>query len=144
MMDLFKQLQPTSEDTLHYTVYPPDALQDKVSAASLVARIDSFVSNILPNLLWHRDSLQLKVVPDTNARRGENKYILEGHMRIGDCVDDEWCAVWLLREISSSWDVVIRLFSILHSCFHSYFIPVSTIRMVNFYSSKLQTFFPNG
>ncbi|KIM67044.1 hypothetical protein SCLCIDRAFT_1210513 [Scleroderma citrinum Foug A] len=108
-MDLFKQLQPVSEDTLHYTVYPPAALQDKVSAASLVARIDSFVSNLLPNFLWHRDSLQLKVVPDTNAGRGENKYILEGYMRIGDCVDDEWCAVWLLRDVSSSWDVVISV-----------------------------------
>ncbi|KAL4068293.1 SGT1 protein-domain-containing protein [Scleroderma yunnanense] len=108
-MDLFKQPRPVSEDTLHYTIYPPIALQDKVSAASLVARIDGFTSNLLPNFLWHRDSFQLKVVPDFDARRGEDRFILEGRMRVGDCVDDEWCAVWLLREISSNWDVVISV-----------------------------------
>ena len=28
---------------------------------------------------------------------------LEGRMRIGDSVDDEWLVVWLLRDISSTW-----------------------------------------
>lgn len=144
-MDLFKQPQPASEDTLHYTLYPPVALQDKVSTASLAARIDSFVSNLLPNFLWHRDTFQLKVVPDTNAGRGQDKYVLEGRMRVGDCIDDEWCAVWLLREISSNWDIVIRLLPV-PSPFYSYLCATtaSTTRMGNFYSSKPRIFFRNG
>jgi hypothetical protein len=28
---------------------------------------------------------------------------LEGRMRIGDSVDDEWLVVWLLRDISTTW-----------------------------------------
>jgi hypothetical protein len=29
-------------------------------------------------------------------------------MRVGACVDDEWCVVWLLREVSKLWDVAVR------------------------------------
>ena len=40
--------------------------------------------------------------------REEAGATLEGRMRIGDAVDDEWLVVWLLRSISRSWpDVMI-------------------------------------
>jgi hypothetical protein len=29
-------------------------------------------------------------------------------MRVGDSIDDEWCVVWLLRQVSEKWDVTIR------------------------------------
>lgn len=32
---------------------------------------------------------------------------LEGHVRIGDSVDDEWLVVWLLREVSKTWPELI-------------------------------------
>jgi hypothetical protein len=65
------------------------------------------VDTLLPGHIWHRDSLQLKVAPDPDVP-GQQEYMLEGRMRVGDCVDDEWCVVWLLKEISAKWDVVIR------------------------------------
>ncbi|KAI6153350.1 SGT1 protein-domain-containing protein [Pisolithus tinctorius] len=108
-MDIFNRPSSVSEDTLHYTVVPPAALQDKASAASLAACIHDFTSSLLPNFIWHRDSFQLKVIPDPASSQQENKFALEGRMRIGDCVDDEWCVVWLLKEISSRWDVVISV-----------------------------------
>ena len=74
---------------------------------TLAAVIQAFVDSLLPDHLWHRDAFQLKVVVNEHGPG----YGLEGRMRVGDCVDDEWCAVWLLREISSEWDVVIRFVS---------------------------------
>lgn len=37
----------------------------------------------------------------TNGRK------LQGRMRIGDAVDDEWLVVWLLRQVSSKWPELI-------------------------------------
>jgi len=97
-----------SEDTLLYVLYPPPPLADSASCTSLAACIHDLVPTLLPDLLWHRDPFQLKIAPDPDARRGEDKNVLEGRMRVGDAVDDEWCVVWLLREISKQWDVVVR------------------------------------
>lgn len=44
---------------------------------------------------------------DSAAAR-DDKWMLEGRMRVGDSVDDEWCVVWILREISKKWDFAIR------------------------------------
>ncbi|KIJ68680.1 hypothetical protein HYDPIDRAFT_173344 [Hydnomerulius pinastri MD-312] len=109
-MDIFNRPPSISEDTLQYTLYPPVALADKASCTSLAACIHAIVPNLLPDFIWHRDPFQLKIVPDPDARTGEDKNVLEGRMRVGDCVDDEWCVVWLLKEISKQWDVVISVF----------------------------------
>ncbi|KAF9229591.1 SGT1-domain-containing protein [Gyrodon lividus] len=106
-MDMFNRPPSISEDTLQYTLYPPLPLADKPSCVSLATCIHDFVSKLLPDFLWHRDPFQLKVIPDPDARLGGDKNVLEGRMRVGDCVDDEWCVIWLLREISKQWDLVI-------------------------------------
>lgn len=49
----------------------------------------------------------MKDVDSTAAR--DNKWMLEGRMRVGDSVDDEWCVVWILREISKKWDFAISV-----------------------------------
>ena len=103
--DIFNRPPAISEDTLHYTLYPLANLSDKVSTTTLAAVIQDYVNTLLPDFLWHRDTFQLKVVP--NEERGEG-YVLDGHMRVGDCVDDEWCAVWILWQVSKKWDVAIR------------------------------------
>jgi len=71
---------------------------------SFAACIDSFVESLLPEFIWHRDPFELKVVSDPD----NDGWMLEGRMRVGDCVDDEWCVVWLLKEVSKKWEVVIR------------------------------------
>jgi SGT1 protein len=103
-MDLFNRPPSISEDTLQYTLHPPDSLSDRPATLTLATLIHEFVQTLLPDFLWHRDPFQLKV----EANPDGNGYILEGIMRFGDCVDDEWCVVWLLREISRKWDLVIR------------------------------------
>ncbi|KAH8100452.1 SGT1 protein-domain-containing protein [Cristinia sonorae] len=104
-MDIFSRPPAISEDTLHYVLYPTEEMSDKVSAITLAAVIQSFVDSLLVDHLWHRDGFQLKVAKNEDG----HGYVLEGRMRVGDCVDDEWCAVWLLREISSKWDAVISV-----------------------------------
>ncbi|CAL1696402.1 unnamed protein product [Somion occarium] len=103
--DIFNRPPAISEDTLQYTLYPPSNLSDKAFVTTLAAVMRSYVESLLPDFLWHRDTFQLKVTPNQD----EEGFVLEGRMRVGDCVDDEWCAVWLLWQISSKWDVVISV-----------------------------------
>ena len=109
MMDIFYPPPSISEDTLQYTLYPPPALAEKSSATSLAASVQAYVSELLPHFLWHRDTFEVKIAKDVSSvASSEGRWMLEGRMRVGDSVDDEWCAVWLLREISKKWDFVIR------------------------------------
>ncbi|PFH49193.1 hypothetical protein AMATHDRAFT_81409 [Amanita thiersii Skay4041] len=105
-MDIFNRPPAIAEDTLHYSLYPSSASSDSTSVSSFAACISAFAEDLLPNFIWHRDSFELKVVknPDSDG------YILEGIMRVGDSVDDEWCTVWLLKQISAQWDLVISVF----------------------------------
>lgn len=103
-MDIFNKTPAIAEDTLFYHLYPTLDLSDKASTTTLATVILDYVEESLPDHLWHRDPFQLKVIKNED----EDGWILEGTMRVGDCVDDEWLAVWLLKEISAKWDVVIR------------------------------------
>ena len=103
--DIFNRPPAIAEDALQYTIYPPAELEDKASATTFAACFQSFAETLLTGFVWHRDGFEVKVVPNPEEKE---KWILEGRMRVGDCVDDEWCVVWLLREISSKWEVVIR------------------------------------
>ncbi|KAL0950808.1 hypothetical protein HGRIS_007573 [Hohenbuehelia grisea] len=106
-MDIFNRPPAISEDTLQYTLYPPPSLSDKASVTSLAACVQAHVDSLLPGFLWHRDAFEVKVV---NSPDNTSSWILEGRMRVGDCVDDEWCTVWLLKEISAKWDLAISVF----------------------------------
>ncbi|KAJ8084332.1 hypothetical protein PM082_003101 [Marasmius tenuissimus] len=106
-MEIFNRAPSISEDTIHYRLYPlKTEVYDKASAATLAACIHSLVQSLLPpEFLWHRDTFEIKVVHDNDTQ----EWFYEGHLRVGDCVDDEWCVVWLLREISSKWDLAISV-----------------------------------
>lgn len=113
-MDIFNRPPTIAEDTVIYTIYPPSDT-DKAKAIALSALITAYVQDsLLPaNHIWHRDSFELHLVErdDTSSPRvvTPGQLRLEGTMRVGDAVDDEWCAVWLLYQISEHWpDVVIR------------------------------------
>ncbi|KAG6829290.1 hypothetical protein H0H92_005044 [Tricholoma furcatifolium] len=107
-MEIFNRLPTIAEDTLHYTLYLPKDLSDKASATTFAACITTYVETILSDFIWHRDAFELKVVEDPDP--DNTAWILDGRMRVGDCVDDEWCSVWLLRQVSAKWDVVISVF----------------------------------
>ncbi|KAL4243144.1 Ecd family protein [Abortiporus biennis] len=104
-MDIFNRLPTISEDTLQYLLYPPSNLSDKASTTTLAVVMQDFSEELLPNHLWHRDNFQLKV---QSNKDGEG-WCIGGRMRVGDCVDDEWCTVWVLKEISAKWDVAINV-----------------------------------
>ncbi|KAF8587285.1 SGT1-domain-containing protein [Ramaria rubella] len=106
-MDIFNRPPTIAEDTLQYAIHPSPSFSDKPAVTALATIIDSHVSSLLPKHIWHRDAFEVKVVEQPQKR---NTCIIEGHMRVGDCVDDEWCVVWLLRDISERWDVVVSVF----------------------------------
>jgi hypothetical protein len=105
-MDIFNRPPAISEDTLQYVLYPPPGNPDKIAVTTFAACIQTLIDSLLPNFLWHRDSFELKVVHDPDSE--SEGWMLQGRMRVGDCVDDEWCVVWLLREVSRKWDFVIQ------------------------------------
>lgn len=104
-MDIFNRPHSIAEDTLHYTIYPPSNLSDQTSVTSFAACIADYVQSLCRDFVWHRDSFEVKVVPNPDNAKS---WILEGRMRVGDCVDDEWFTVWLLKQVSAKWDVAIR------------------------------------
>ncbi|KAI0651586.1 SGT1-domain-containing protein [Trametes meyenii] len=105
--DIFNRPPTISEDTLQYLLYLPPDQTDRVSATALAALMVEYTQSLLPGHMWHRDSFELKVVPDPEGVK--DSWVLQGTMRVGDCIDDEWCAVWLLRELSCKWDVVVSV-----------------------------------
>ena len=121
-MDIFNRTPDISEDTIYYSLYPSTNSSDRASVASLALLIEDAVNSLLPNHIWHRDNFELRAVPDKSistsglkssqgekvASNNDERWMLEGQMRVGDSVDDEWLVVWLLREISSRYDVIIR------------------------------------
>lgn len=110
-MDLFNRPPTIAEDTVIYTLYPPPGT-DKSGVTSLSTLIATHVREaLLPaNHIWHRDAFDLRVIDDSHSSNSNSntKIYLQGTVRVGDCVDDEWCIVWLLYQISQKFDVVIR------------------------------------
>jgi len=95
-------LPTIAEDTLHYNLYLTSSSTYSVALALLITQYVE--SLLLRPWLWNKDGWELKAA---DGRAGPSK--LEGRMRVGDAVDDEWLVVWLLREISRKWpELVIR------------------------------------
>ena len=95
-------LPTIAEDALHYTLHLPTASSStQPDSAALALLITQHIESLLIDpWLWNKDGWELKIL-------GPDK--LEGRMRVGDAVDDEWLVVWLLREVSRKWsDLVIR------------------------------------
>ncbi|KAI0662562.1 SGT1-domain-containing protein [Cubamyces menziesii] len=105
--DIFNRPPTISEDTLQYLLYLPPGQADRISATTFAALMTEYAKSLLPEHFWHRDSFELKVAPDPEGDK--DSWVLEGLMRVGDCIDDEWCAVWLLREITRKWDVAVSV-----------------------------------
>ena len=108
------------QDTLSLTLYlPPSSSSSLSTATALAAQINTFIySDLLPkSWIWHRDSLDLKIVKKEASSRlkkqgGEketelDEWRLEGIMRVGDSIEDEWVAVWLVKEITGKWEGVV-------------------------------------
>ncbi|KAF8328807.1 SGT1 protein-domain-containing protein [Cantharellus anzutake] len=111
--DIFNQPPSISEDTVQYTFYPnPSVSISESSCVVLGAQIRETVHSRLPtSFLWHKDAFEVKLaraLPNEAPSRTP-RWKLEGTVRIGDSIDDEWCLVWLLREVSLIIDVAISI-----------------------------------
>jgi SGT1 protein len=104
MQALFNRPPSIAEDTLYYALYPQHSSSDKTSVTAMALSVQNLVETLLADFLWHRDTFQVKVVQNSDGPG----WFIEGRMRVGDCIDDEWCVVWLLREVSARWDFAIR------------------------------------
>ncbi|WVF66182.1 hypothetical protein IAT40_000922 [Kwoniella sp. CBS 6097] len=103
-------LPTIAEDTLNYVLHFPASYEPAATAIL----ITEYINSLLPQpWLWNKDAWELKVGHHLGAGAGagagagtalgEFGSKLEGRMRVGDAVDDEWLVVWLLREISKKW-----------------------------------------
>ena len=95
-MEIFNKMLEIAEDTLTYRLYPVNIDADQAAVTSLSAVILEFVNGLLADHIWHRDTFELKVAEDEGL--GKDKWCMQGLMRVGDCIDDEWLAVWLLKD----------------------------------------------
>lgn len=102
-MNIFNRPPAIAEDSLQFFIHLGPLSSNRYDALALATYFRSHASNTLPGHMWHRDSFELNVSIDEKGR-----YNLDGIMRVGDSVDDEWCAVWLLKDISRHWDVAVR------------------------------------
>ncbi|KAI9512873.1 SGT1-domain-containing protein, partial [Russula earlei] len=102
---IFNRTPSIAEDTVHYAFYPQEPLSDRTSVTCLALAVQNFVESLLTDFLWHRDAFLINVVQGTE-RSG---WFMEGRMRVGDSIDDEWCIVWLLHEVSEKWDLAISI-----------------------------------
>ena len=98
------------DDVLHYVFHLPANNPSLTSPAALALQITQFVESLLPaQWIWNKDPWELKLDSGDPGPSTTRSSRLEGRMRVGDAVDDEWCAVWLLQEVSREWpELVIR------------------------------------
>ena len=118
MESIFNRPPSISEDTLQYIVFPPpEHASSEASCAALGTRIEAMILELLPkSFLWHRDAFELKmhpylpheISPSTYDSSSEKKWKLEGRMRVGDSINDEWCVVWLWKELTKTLDIAVR------------------------------------
>ena len=89
--------------TIYYALYPSNELKSsKQSLAALTTIILSNINNLLNDFefVWHKDSFELTLNDDN---------FLEGKMRVGESIEDEWVTVWLLKQLSVNYDLVIEI-----------------------------------
>ncbi|KAI8826478.1 SGT1 protein-domain-containing protein [Chytriomyces cf. hyalinus JEL632] len=67
----------------------------------LLALVRAYVAGTVQDHIWHKDSFNLTV-----ELRGNDPF-LHGNCRFGDCIDDEWLVVFLLREITRRFDGLV-------------------------------------
>ncbi|KAG9306555.1 hypothetical protein G9A89_004752 [Geosiphon pyriformis] len=102
---------PVSEDCVHYSLnfylasIDPEEREAflRETSALLFAELQGY----LGDYIWQKDPFQLSIA---HSETDPSSPFLYGKTRFGDCVDDEWFIVFLLRVISKKFDdIVIRV-----------------------------------
>lgn len=101
-------------------ILPPAVASSLIESTALAAQINTYIiQDLLPSdWIWHRDSLDLVLVNNnksslrassstSTAESSQDEWRLESLMRVGDSIEDEWVAVWLVKQITDKWEGVI-------------------------------------
>ncbi|GES93477.1 protein ecdysoneless homolog [Rhizophagus clarus] len=97
MESIFNKL-PNSEDAVVYSIYFPLPTSDQISfLQENSVLILSDLNQYLNGYIWQKDPFELRIFKNES----DPSYpFLHGKTRFGDCIDDEWFIVFLLRQIS--------------------------------------------
>ncbi|KAI9028156.1 SGT1 protein-domain-containing protein [Phycomyces nitens] len=101
LQDVFQGSRSKEVDYVQYSIYIPQK-QDKQTTLSTLqetcALIHSQLQIYLDGYIWQKDRFNLCIAYD---EKNDPSYpFLHGVTRFGDCINDEWFIVFLLRQIS--------------------------------------------
>ncbi|KAJ3237244.1 hypothetical protein HDU78_004201 [Chytriomyces hyalinus] len=107
---------PAAEAVVNTTKHTPstDKVSYRIHAApgtsmegmvDLLALVRAYVAETVQDHIWHKDSFNLAV--ELRGNGGVQDPFLHGNCRFGDCIDDEWLVVFLLREITRRFDGLV-------------------------------------
>lgn len=101
LQDVFKGSSSKETDYIQYTIYLPPKDTESATLTYLQDTLSMINSNIQPlikNYIWQKDRFHLSITYDQHQ---DPKYpFLFGLTRFGDCLNDEWFIVYLLKSIS--------------------------------------------
>ncbi|ODQ67195.1 SGT1-domain-containing protein, partial [Nadsonia fulvescens var. elongata DSM 6958] len=107
-MELLKQNLRVSEDSCEYFIFLNDdesSIESRKSRVSAILdEVNTLSAKLTKGYIWQRDSFKLQLIEYNNT------VYLEGRTDFGDCIDDEWFIVYILREISLKYEeALIRI-----------------------------------
>ncbi|GAN09276.1 suppressor of S. cerevisiae gcr2 isoform 1 [Mucor ambiguus] len=102
LQDVFRGSSAKETDYIQYAVYLPKKDDESDMTASLKDALDMINSHVQPIIngyLWQKDKFHLSLAYDQG--QDPSYPFLFGASRFGDCVNDEWFIVYLLKTVSS-------------------------------------------
>ncbi|KAJ1904950.1 hypothetical protein IWQ60_012368, partial [Tieghemiomyces parasiticus] len=98
--------QVIPEDTVTYEIYrvPDDKAQGAdplPSPADLLTQVETLLAPYTADYLWQKAPFHLTAHPDGPGRAF--RPVLSGRTAFGDCLEDEWFIVFLLRRLSTAY-----------------------------------------
>ncbi|KAI9260450.1 SGT1 protein-domain-containing protein [Helicostylum pulchrum] len=111
LQDVFKGSSAKEIDYVQYAIYLPSKETESDTHSYLqdtLAMINSLIQPLIKDYIWHKDRFHLSITYDQS---NDPSYpFLFGITRFGDCLNDEWFIVYLLKTISSQLtDAVISI-----------------------------------
>ncbi|KAI9598745.1 SGT1 protein-domain-containing protein, partial [Syncephalis fuscata] len=104
-MPWLKERPTPSEDTVTYCIWLSQRdVTDQATAEQIVTDITGQLLVYCKDYIWQKEPFRLTV------KKEKEGYCLVGSTIFGDCIDDEWFIVFLLREISQQHlDAVVEI-----------------------------------
>lgn len=101
LQDVFKGSASKEIDYIQYSIYLPPKKTDDLTLVYLNDTLSMIFSNIQPLIsgyIWQKDRFHLSIAHEQS--QDPSYPFLFGITRFGDCVNDEWFIVYLLKTIS--------------------------------------------